>query len=201
MHARARIHLTVASAHTADGTGYNVAGIIERVDPAVKSEYIIVGGHADHCGHQVGLLFPGADDNASGSAVVVGIVRAFASLEKKPRRSIVFVLFGGEESELKGSEYFARHLPVWLGKPIGMLNFDMVGEGAAGIARKDAGTERNFQPIRPSYSLGGLKDCCIVLHAGLEGGRWGEMNKMRSSPRQQKGLIAARPDCTITKQF
>lgn len=138
---RARVRLTVQSVHVADGTGYNIVGVIEGDDPTAKSEYVVVGGHADHCGYQAGLLFPGANDNASGTAAVMGIAKALASNAKKPRRSVVIALFGGEESGLKGSEFFARHLPPRLGKPVAMLNFDMVGEGD--------GTRAGFSHDRP----------------------------------------------------
>jgi len=73
---------------------------------------IIVGGHFDHCGRHLGLVFPGADDNASGSAVVMTLARAFSTSPVKPKRSIMFVLFGGEEMGLQGSNYFAEHLQL-----------------------------------------------------------------------------------------
>jgi Zn-dependent M28 family amino/carboxypeptidase len=57
------------------------------------------------------------------------MARAFARLNRKPRRSVVFVLFGGEEMGLQGSQYFAGHLPAAFSKADGMFNFDMVGEG------------------------------------------------------------------------
>jgi len=83
----------------------------------------------------MGFLFAGADDNASGSAVVMEIARAFASLKKKPKRSVVFVLFGGEEMGLMGSTHFASHFPAQFDKIDSMFNFDMVGEGdGAGCA-------------------------------------------------------------------
>jgi len=79
----------------------------------------------------MGLLFAGADDNASGSAVVMEIAEAFSKLKKKPKRSVVFVLFGGEEMGLMGSNYFADHLPSPFEKADTMFNYDMVGEGEA----------------------------------------------------------------------
>ena len=125
----AKIALAVTARHDASAVGYNVAGYVEGSDPRLRGECLVVGGHFDHTGLHCGILFPGADDNASGSAVVMEMARAFARLGRKPRRSVVFVLFGGEEMGLQGSHYFADHLPPAFAKADGMFNFDMVGEG------------------------------------------------------------------------
>jgi hypothetical protein len=131
---KAKVRLKVESRFFPDGIGYNVVGIAPGSDPGLGKECLVVGGHFDHTGNHLGLLFPGADDNASGSAVVMEIAEAFAGLAKKPRRTVVFVLFGGEEKGLMGSEYFVGHLPPGFDKVDTMFNFDMVGEGdRAGI--------------------------------------------------------------------
>lgn len=119
----------VQSKHFPDATGYNVVGYVEGSDPDLKRECIVVGGHYDHCGKHMGLLFPGANDNASGSAVVMEIAEAFSKIKKKPKRSVLFVLFGGEEMGLQGSTYFADHMPAPFSQLDAMFNFDMVGEG------------------------------------------------------------------------
>ncbi len=126
---QSKISYRVASRHFPYGVGYNIVGCVEGSDPKLKKECLVVGGHFDHCGYHLGLLFAGADDNASGSAVVMEIAEAFSKLSKKPKRSVVFVLFGGEEMGLMGSSYFADHLPMPLEKVDTMFNFDMVGEG------------------------------------------------------------------------
>jgi hypothetical protein len=126
---RAKASLTVASRHFPDGVGYNVAGWVAGSDPKLKTECLVVGGHFDHNGLHMGLLFPGADDNASGSAAVMEAAQAFTKLAAHPKRSVMFVLFGGEEKGLQGSEYFAGHLPSGFEKVDTMFNFDMVGEG------------------------------------------------------------------------
>ncbi len=123
------IECTVSSHYHPDEKGYNVVGIIEGSDSTLKKECIVIGAHADHCGQFKNKIFSGADDNASGTAVVMEIARTFATLNVKPKRSIVVVLFGGEEIGLKGSEYFVSHIPQKFSKVAGMLNFDMVGEG------------------------------------------------------------------------
>lgn len=124
-----RIHFQVRSRHFPNGTGYNIAGYVEGSDPVLKKECVVLGAHFDHCGAHMGMIFPGANDNASGSAAVMEAARAFAQAESRPKRSVMFVLFGGEEMGLMGSHYFAEHLGYGFSKYVGMLNFDMVGEG------------------------------------------------------------------------
>lgn len=126
---QSRAHLVVDSTPNPDGVGYNVAGYVEGSDKALKKEVVVIGGHFDHCGVHMGLLFPGADDNASGSATVMEMAEAFAKTKRRPKRSVVFVLFGGEEMGLQGSTYFSRNLPVMFSSMAGMFNFDMTGEG------------------------------------------------------------------------
>lgn len=126
---RASAHLAVESRHFPGGVGYNVVGWVEGSDPKLKKECLVIGGHFDHTGRHMGLLFPGADDNASGSAVVMEIAEAFSKLGRKPKRSVVFALFGGEEMGLQGSTYFVEHPPSVFSRTHAMFNFDMTGEG------------------------------------------------------------------------
>jgi hypothetical protein len=125
----ARIDFMVESRHFAEGIGYNVVAYIQGSDPRLRDEYVILGAHLDHCGRHLDILFPGADDNASGSAVVMEIAHAFSAARIRPRRSILFVLFGGEEMGLLGSNHFAKNLPAPIQKISAMFNFDMEGEG------------------------------------------------------------------------
>ena len=122
-----QFNYSVESRHFPNGVGYNVVAIVQG--SALAKECIVIGGHFDHNGLHQGLLFPGADDNASGSAVVMEIAEAFAKLKQPPKRSVLFILFGGEEMGLKGSTYFAEHLPEPFQKVDAMFNFDMTGEG------------------------------------------------------------------------
>ncbi len=126
---QSKMDFHVRASHSPDAIGYNIVGYVEGSDPSLKQECLVIGSHFDHCGEHMGLLFPGANDNASGSAVVMEIAEAFTKLEQKPKRSVVFVLFGGEEMGLQGSTYFADHLPSQFTKTDAMFNFDMVGEG------------------------------------------------------------------------
>lgn len=124
-----RIRLAVASRHVPQAVGYNVVGYVEGSDPRLRRECVVIGGHFDHTGAHMGLLFPGADDNASGSATCMEAGKAMAALTRKPKRSVVVALFGGEEMGLQGSTWFVGHVPGPFDKVAGMLNFDMTGEG------------------------------------------------------------------------
>jgi len=126
---KSKVVYKVRSQHFPKGIGYNVAGYIEGSNPELKKQCLVIGGHFDHCGKHLGMLFAGANDNASGSAVVMEVAEAFSKLKNKPKRSVVFVLFGAEEMGLLGSNYFANHVPSQFEKVDGMFNFDMVGEG------------------------------------------------------------------------
>ena len=108
----------------------NVVGILEGSDPVLKNEYLIMGAHLDHVGSQAGkIFFPGANDNASGSAALLQIARTLAKSENRPKRSVIFVSFASEEQGLNGSKYFVEHMPVSKSNIIAMLNFDCVGFG------------------------------------------------------------------------
>jgi len=111
-----------------DAEGYNVIGIMEGSDPMLKDEVIIIGGHLDHCGRII-EIFPGANDNASGIAVMMGIAKALIENEIELKRTLVFIGFGGEESGVLGSEYYVNNPVFPLEKTVAMINFDMVGCG------------------------------------------------------------------------
>ena len=113
----------------------NVIAVIPGRDPKLKGEYIVLGAHMDHLGlgerHSMGgaeargQIHPGADDNASGTALVVELARQLKA--EKPRRSILLLHFSGEEEGLLGSQYWVQHPTLPLDSVKFMLNFDMVG--------------------------------------------------------------------------
>ncbi len=111
----------------------NVVGIVEGSDPELRHEWILVGAHHDHLGRFGGegdTVFNGADDNASGTTGVLALARAIASAEVKPRRSIVFATFSGEEKGLLGSRALVRDEVVPLDRLTFMLNLDMIGRNS-----------------------------------------------------------------------
>jgi len=101
---------------------YAGANLYARLRGA-RDEWIVVGAHLDHLGRRGHRIFPGADDNASGVAVVLGIAERLANAHLD--RSILFVFFTAEEEGMVGSRYFVTHLPV--AHVTAMINLDMVG--------------------------------------------------------------------------
>ncbi len=177
-----RVTLEARAKYTADATTWNVVGWIEGGDPSVSDEYVIVGGHLDHVGRQAGEIFFGAQDNASGSVMVMAMAEAMARSAIKPRRSVAFVLFAGEELYLLGSEYFASHPPRPISNAVGMMNLDMVGTGPR--LRMDGGaTTPRFQQYaedadglyggfgladsQPTPAVPGASDHSAFINAGV----------------------------------
>lgn len=107
----------------------NAANVIGFIEGKVKDEYIIIGAHFDHAGdNKNGTYNPGALDNASGTAVMMEIARVLKEEKYKPKKSIVFIAFNGEEEGLYGSQHYANYpvYPLSKDKTI-MINLDMVG--------------------------------------------------------------------------
>ena len=114
----------------------NVVGRIPGTDPELRGEVILFGAHYDHLGlggegsaapGLVGEVHNGADDNASGTSGLIELAEAFGLDPEKPRRTLIFVAFSGEELGLKGSAHFVENPPIPMEKGIAMFNFDMIG--------------------------------------------------------------------------
>jgi len=114
----------------------NVIGVLKGSDPALAGQYIVVGAHYDHLGlgehdslspKDIGQIHHGADDNASGTAGVLEMVDVMAKSGQKPKHSILFMCFAGEELGLLGSNYYTTHPIFPLKQTIAMLNMDMIG--------------------------------------------------------------------------
>jgi hypothetical protein len=117
-----------ATEHHPEGIAYNVIGILEGADPALRGEFIILGGHLDHLGYCYELI-PGANDNASSVAVILGVAEAMSTCPVKPLRSVMFFFFGAEEQGVAGSEFYVHHPVFPLEKTAALLNLDGVGCG------------------------------------------------------------------------
>jgi hypothetical protein len=113
----------------------NVVGILDGSDPLLKNETIVIGAHYDHLGRggegslapREGEIHHGADDNASGTAGLLELARIFAAQQPRPKRSLVFIAFSGEEEGLLGSNYYVNHPLVPLANTVAMINMDMIG--------------------------------------------------------------------------
>jgi hypothetical protein len=127
----ARSHLTnrYVSLHwkttIADGLLTNVVGMI----PGAGPDTIVIGAHRDHFGRTAGLWFPGADDNASGTAVMLEVARALGKLSLRPQRTILFVSFSGQERDVLGSRLYTSRPVIPLDSTRAMVNLDHVGAG------------------------------------------------------------------------
>ncbi len=106
----------------------NVAAILPGSDPALKSETVIFSAHWDHLGIGTPVegdsIYNGAVDNATGCAMILEIAKAWAALERPPRRSALFLAVTADEGGLRGSEYYAKHPLIPAGQTAAAFNFD-----------------------------------------------------------------------------
>jgi hypothetical protein len=106
----------------------NVVGIIHGNDPVLKNEYIIIGAHYDHIGVSLlGNIRNGADDNASGVAVLIELGRELQQIQPNLKRSIILIAFDAEEMGLIGSSHFITHWEEPIENIKLMVSVDMVG--------------------------------------------------------------------------
>lgn len=105
----------------------NVVAWYPGADPAVQHEHVAIGAHLDHLGRQQDKVYPGADDNGSGSTAVLQIARAMQASATRPRRSVLVMAFCAEERGLLGSKYYCEHPVRPLQDMVCMLNIDMIG--------------------------------------------------------------------------
>jgi len=122
-----KVTITMSTKHFPDGRGSNIIGMIKGSDPEMSREAIIIGAHLDHMGKCYELI-PGANDNASAVAVMMGIAKALAVNKIPLRRSVVFIAFGSEEQALLGSKEYVKNPSFPLEKSV-LLNMDGVGIG------------------------------------------------------------------------
>jgi hypothetical protein len=107
--------------------GRNVVGLLEGSDPQLKAQTVIVTAHHDHMGASNGHIYYGADDNASGTAAVMRIAQAFVRGNVRPKRSILFIVYDGEERIFLGSYYYMTHPLAPLSDTVANFNMDMIG--------------------------------------------------------------------------
>ena len=123
-----------------DGVLANVVGML----PGTGPETIIIGAHRDHFGRPGGILFPGADDNASGTAVILELARVLGKVEVQPKRTILFVSFSGEERDMLGSHLYTSRPVVPLESTKTMINIDHAGVGNGRLTVGITGIEKDL---------------------------------------------------------
>jgi aminopeptidase YwaD len=149
----------------------NVAGVLEGKGD-LADRWIVIGGHYDHLGYgytgvrkrsQIGLVHPGADDNASGTAAILLLANRIANYyegapEDASLRSILFIAFSAEEAGLHGSRYFVEHPSMPMESIDIMLNFDMVGRLRNDeLSVSGTGTAKEFDELlKPHFEASGL---------------------------------------------
>ncbi len=123
LHATAKFNVAVEATKA---TAQNVVGILEGSDPALKDQYVTFSAHYDHLETRNGQIYPGADDDGSGTAAVLTIAHALA--DTHPKRSLMIIFHAGEELGLLGSRYNTDYKPaVPLNDIVTDLNIDMIG--------------------------------------------------------------------------
>ena len=113
------------------GLYQNIIGMLPGSDPLLQNEFIVVGAHYDHLGFKIQdkdtVIYNGADDNASGTAILIELSRQLKAIQPELQRSIILAAFDAEEIGLFGSSYFVDHPIVPLQQIKLMLSIDMVG--------------------------------------------------------------------------
>ena len=105
---------------------YNIIATLPGNDKKLKNEYVVIGAHYDSVKNTLGLIHNGADDNGSGTSMILELFEKFAS-ENNHKRTLVFMAFGGEELGLLGSKHYVNNPTIDLSKVQLMVNLDMVG--------------------------------------------------------------------------
>jgi hypothetical protein len=123
----------------------NVLGFLEGSDAELKKDILVLGAHFDHLGtgdnpgppmqrsgraREGDKIWNGADDNGSGTSTLLAVIKALGTGGAKPKRSILFLAFSGEEGGLIGSRFYVNHPIAPIGRHIFMLNLDMVGRNS-----------------------------------------------------------------------
>jgi peptidase M28-like protein len=108
----------------------NIAAILPGSDPQLKNEFVVFTAHTDHLGIGTPVngdsIYNGAADNASGTAALIEMARAYSELPKSPRRSLLFLAVTGEEEGLLGSDYYAYNPTVPISQIVADINMDEV---------------------------------------------------------------------------
>ena len=163
------ISIAVGYKPVRDAEVANVLGVLEGSDPALRDEAVVFTGHIDHVGTLADRCRPsevlpadsicnGADDNASGTVGVIELAKAFATLQPRPARTLVFAAVNAEERGLFGSRYYVEHPVVPIDRTVAELNLDMIARNqpdTAGFVGKDY------------TSLGSVVDRVLTEHPEL----------------------------------
>jgi len=128
----------------------NVVGLLEGSDPVLKKQVVVFSAHFDHLGTgSNGAIYHGADDDGSGTSMVMDLALAFSKNPVRPKRSLLFLTVSGEEKGLLGSSFYTAHPAIPLDETIADFNTDMIG-------RMDTSHERTSN-VPYTYLIGSDK--------------------------------------------
>jgi Zn-dependent M28 family amino/carboxypeptidase len=151
--------------------GNNVIGILRGSDPKLNQTFIIVSSHYDHIGTRQTArhytkqaaaadgdeIYNGANDDGSGTVSVIALAEAFSRLKQRPKRSIVFIAFCGEELGLLGSRFYADHPVIPLKQTVANINLEQVGRSDGDIKKSAASlTGFDFTSMDSFFQRAGL---------------------------------------------
>jgi hypothetical protein len=135
----------------------NVVAKLEGSDPALRHEYIGVGAHLDHLGKRGNVVYYGADDDGSGCTALLQLAGALTKNKVKPKRSVLFMAFYGEEMGLLGSRFLSDNCPLPIGDFYAELQMDMVGRNSSGAQNGDPKRMDKEEENRDTIRLVGSK--------------------------------------------
>jgi hypothetical protein len=169
----------------------NVIGVLKGSDPKLAVEAVIFSAHLDHLGTRQGgsdSIYNGADDNASGVTGVLALADAYGSLQERPKRTLIFMTFWGEERGLLGSRYFVEK-PLWpLDKVVAMINLEMIGRPEDGARNKAWMTGWDQSNLGTLMAIGAKRTNTLIF----EHPRFSQMlyGASDNAPLVRKGVIA-----------
>ncbi len=187
------IHIEAPARETIATPVRNVIGVLRGSDQEPATEAIIISAHLDHIGRLEGdrggdTINNGADDNATGVTAVVTLADAYSALKQRPKRSVIFMTFWGEEKGLLGSKYYAEN-PLWpLEKIVANINIEMIGRPEENAEGKSWGTGWTRSNLGDQMAAGAVRaDVTIFYREDVS-----EMLYTRSDNYAfvQKGVIA-----------
>ena len=159
---------------------YTTQNVIGHLEGEESDSLIVIMAHYDHFGKMGSALFPGANDNATGTAMMLSLARYFS--ENKPKYSVAFLAFGAEEIGLIGSKYFVENPLFDLSSIKFLLNFDLAGTGDEGIQVVNGSVYREEfdmltnineeQELLPQVKIRGAacnSDHCFFSEKGIPG--------------------------------
>jgi Zn-dependent M28 family amino/carboxypeptidase len=142
-------------------TDRNLVAKIEGADPKLKEEAVLITAHHDHNGADASNIFNGADDNGSGTVAVLDIAEAYVTAARqgqRPKRTVIFAVWGSEERGLLGSWAWVEH-PSWpLKQTVASLNMDMIGRSE----EVPDGGGRRFNGLKPQTAASNANSVHIM---------------------------------------